>query len=81
MGMGAMFRTPGEVARQAVENDAHLNRHEHQRPGHKTLLPELVKALDREDIMVVVGGVIPAQDYAPCATFSRATDLPEFLQA
>ena len=43
-------------------------------PGHKTLLPERVKelkGLDREDIMVVVGGVIPAQDYAPCATFSR----------
>ena len=51
--------------------------------GHKTLSPELLKelkGLDREDIMVMVG-VIPAQDYAPCATFSRATDLPEFLQA
>nr|VFK16113.1 MAG: methylmalonyl-CoA mutase C-terminal domain-containing protein [Candidatus Kentron sp. LPFa]VFK31842.1 MAG: methylmalonyl-CoA mutase C-terminal domain-containing protein [Candidatus Kentron sp. LPFa] len=43
-------------------------------PGHKTLLPELVKelkGLDREDIMVMASGVIPAQGYAPCAAFSR----------
>nr|VFJ94389.1 MAG: methylmalonyl-CoA mutase C-terminal domain-containing protein [Candidatus Kentron sp. H]VFJ95272.1 MAG: methylmalonyl-CoA mutase C-terminal domain-containing protein [Candidatus Kentron sp. H]VFK01680.1 MAG: methylmalonyl-CoA mutase C-terminal domain-containing protein [Candidatus Kentron sp. H] len=65
--IGALFQTPVEVAKQAVENDTHLNRHGAPKtPGHKTLLPELVKelkGLEREDIMVVVGGVIPAQDY------------------
>nr|VFJ64496.1 MAG: methylmalonyl-CoA mutase C-terminal domain-containing protein [Candidatus Kentron sp. DK] len=75
MGMDAMFRTLSEMARQAVENDAHVIGMSTKDPGHKTLLPELVKelkGLDEEGIMVVGGGVIPAQDYAPCATFSRA---------
>nr|VFJ61070.1 MAG: methylmalonyl-CoA mutase [Candidatus Kentron sp. FW] len=68
----ALFRMPGEVAKQAVENDAHVIGMSTKDPGHSTLLPELVKelkALDRKDIMVVVSDVIPAQDYAPCATF------------
>ena len=54
------------MAKQAVENDAHVIGMSTMTAGHKTLLPELVKelkGLDREDIMVVVGGVIPAQDY------------------
>nr|VFJ68562.1 MAG: methylmalonyl-CoA mutase C-terminal domain-containing protein [Candidatus Kentron sp. DK] len=58
--IGALFRTPGEVAKQAVENDGHVIGMSTQDPGHATLLPELVKelkGLDREDIMVVVGGV------------------------
>nr|VFJ61072.1 MAG: methylmalonyl-CoA mutase [Candidatus Kentron sp. FW] len=70
--IGALFRMPGEVAKQAVENDAHVIGISTKDPGHKTLLPELVKelkGLDREDIMMVVGDIIPAQDYAPCATF------------
>nr|VFK23031.1 MAG: methylmalonyl-CoA mutase C-terminal domain-containing protein [Candidatus Kentron sp. LFY] len=64
--IGALFQTPGEVAKQAVENDAHVIGTGAKDPGHATLLPELVKelkGLDREDIMVVVDGVIPAQDY------------------
>nr|VFJ64468.1 MAG: methylmalonyl-CoA mutase C-terminal domain-containing protein [Candidatus Kentron sp. DK] len=72
--IGTLFQTPGEVAKQAVENDAHVIGMSTRDPGHATLLPELVKelkGLDREDIMVVVGGVIPAQDYAPCAIFPR----------
>ncbi|WP_207787759.1 methylmalonyl-CoA mutase [Candidatus Thiosymbion oneisti] len=64
--IGALFQTPEEVARQAVENDVHVVGMSSLAAGHKTLLPQLVKALkemDREDIMVVIGGVIPAQDY------------------
>ncbi|MCB2264056.1 MAG: methylmalonyl-CoA mutase [Candidatus Thiosymbion ectosymbiont of Robbea hypermnestra] len=64
--IGALFQTPEEVARQAVENDVHVVGMSSLAAGHKTLLPQLIKALkelDREDIMVVIGGVIPAQDY------------------
>ncbi len=64
--IGALFQTPEEVARQAVENDVHVVGMSSLAAGHKTLLPQLVQALkemDREDIMVVIGGVIPAQDY------------------
>nr|VFJ89681.1 MAG: methylmalonyl-CoA mutase C-terminal domain-containing protein [Candidatus Kentron sp. H]VFJ96345.1 MAG: methylmalonyl-CoA mutase C-terminal domain-containing protein [Candidatus Kentron sp. H]VFK05199.1 MAG: methylmalonyl-CoA mutase C-terminal domain-containing protein [Candidatus Kentron sp. H] len=66
------------MAKQAVENDAHVIGMSTKDPGHATLLPELVKelkGLDREDIMVIVGGVISAQDYAPCATFCMETGL------
>lgn len=64
--IGALFQTPEEVARQAVENDVHVVGMSSLAAGHKTLLPQLVEELgklDREDIMAVIGGVIPAQDY------------------
>jgi len=64
--IGALFQTPEEVARQAVENDVHVVGMSSLAAGHKTLLPQLIEALkelDRQDIMVVIGGVIPAQDY------------------
>jgi methylmalonyl-CoA mutase len=64
--IGPLFQTPEEAARQAVENDAHCVAMSSLAAGHKTLLPALrdaLKALGREDIMLVCGGVIPAQDY------------------
>ena len=64
--IGPLFQTPEETARQAVENDCHLVAMSSLAAGHKTLLPALVaelKKLGREDIMIVCGGVIPAQDY------------------
>ncbi len=64
--MGPLFQTPEEAARQAVENDVHLLGVSSLAAGHKTLVPQVVKALKdlgREDILVIVGGVIPAQDY------------------
>jgi methylmalonyl-CoA mutase len=65
--IGPLFQTPEETARQAVENDVHIVAMSSLAAGHKTLLPQLVeelKKLGREDIIVVCGGVIPAQDYA-----------------
>ncbi len=62
-----LFQTPDEVAKQAVENDAHVVGISSLAAGHKTLLPQLTRALDklgRADMMVVIGGVIPAQDHA-----------------
>ncbi len=64
--VGPLFQTPEEVARDAVENDVHAVGMSSLAAGHKTLLPQLVKALadlGRGDIMVFAGGVIPAQDY------------------
>lgn len=64
--MGPLFQTPVEAARQAVENDVHILGVSSLAAGHKTLVPQVVKALKdlgREDILVIVGGVIPAQDY------------------
>ena len=64
--MGPLFQTPAESARQAVENDVHCVGASSLAAGHKTLIPQLaeeLKKLGREDIMIVVGGVIPAQDY------------------
>jgi methylmalonyl-CoA mutase len=61
-----LFQTPGEVARQAAENDVHVVGVSSLAAGHKTLLPQLLKELkelDRDDILVIAGGVIPAQDY------------------
>lgn len=65
--IGPLFQTPAEVARQAAENDVHVVGISSLAAGHKTLIPQLItelKALDRGDILVIVGGVIPAQDYA-----------------
>ena len=64
--MGPLFQTPEEAAKQAVENDVHIMGVSSLAAGHKTLVPQVIaelKRLGREDIMVVVGGVIPPQDY------------------
>ncbi|MCZ2114898.1 MAG: methylmalonyl-CoA mutase [Anaerolineae bacterium] len=83
--IGPLFQTPEEVARQAMENDVHVVGVSSLAAGHKTLVPQLVaelKRLGRDDIMVVVGGVIPAQDYeflyanGATAIFGPGTVLP-----
>lgn len=64
--IGPLFQTPAEAARQAVENDVHVLGVSSLAGGHKTLVPQVIEELrnlGREDIMVIVGGVIPAQDY------------------
>jgi methylmalonyl-CoA mutase len=64
--VGPLFSTPAEAARQAVENDVHVVGISSLAAGHLTLVPELKQALDKEgrsDIMIVVGGVVPPQDY------------------
>lgn len=64
--IGPLFQTPAEAAKQAVENDVHILGVSSLAAGHKTLVPQVIEELKkygREDIMVVVGGVIPAQDY------------------
>ena len=64
--VGPLFQTPEEAAQDAVDNDVHIVGMSSLAAGHKTLLPQLVEELKkrgREDIMVVIGGVIPAQDY------------------
>lgn len=64
--IGPLFQTPAEAARQAVENDVHILGVSSLAAGHKTLVPQVIaelKKLGREDIMVIAGGVIPAQDY------------------
>ena len=64
--MGPLFQTPEESARQAVENDVHILGVSSLAAGHKTLVPQVIaelKKLGREDIVVIAGGVIPAQDY------------------
>ncbi len=64
--MGPLFQTPAESARQAVENDVHILGVSSLAAGHKTLVPQVIEELEklgRPDIMVVVGGVIPPQDY------------------
>lgn len=84
--MGPLFQTPEETARQAVENDVHIIGMSSLAAGHKTLLPQLVDELaklGRPDIMIVVGGVIPQQDYefllqhGASAIFGPGTKLPE----
>jgi methylmalonyl-CoA mutase len=65
--MGPLFQTPEEAAKQAIENDVHVLGVSSLAAGHKTLVPAVIAALEhlgRPDIMVVAGGVIPAQDYA-----------------
>ncbi|PCJ27430.1 MAG: methylmalonyl-CoA mutase [Flavobacteriales bacterium] len=64
--IGPLFQTPAEVAKQAIENDVHILGVSSLAAGHKTLVPQVIaelKKLEREDIMVIVGGVIPQQDY------------------
>lgn len=87
--IGPLFQTPEETALQAVENDVHVVGISSLAAGHKTLLPQLVaelKKLGREDILVVVGGVIPAQDYqylydhGAAAIFGPGTVIPVAAQ-
>ena len=64
--IGPLFQTPKEAAKQAVENDVHILGVSSLAAGHKTLVPQVIEALKaygRDDIMVIVGGVIPKQDY------------------
>ena len=64
--IGPLFQTPAEAAKQAVENDVHILGISSLAAGHKTLVPDTIEALKkygREDILVVVGGVIPPADY------------------
>ena len=83
--MGPLFQTPAEAARQAVENDVNIVGASSLAAGHKTLIPQLIeelKKLGREDIMVIAGGVIPAQDYdflyqaGVAAIFGPGTPVP-----
>ena len=65
--MGSLFSTPDEVVKQAIENDVHIVGISSLAGGHKALIPSLIKGLKKqgvEDIIIVVGGVIPEQDYA-----------------
>ena len=64
--IGPLFQTPEETAQDAVDNDVHIVGFSSLAAGHKTLLPQLVEELNkrgRGDILVAIGGVIPAQDY------------------
>jgi len=77
--IGPLFQTPTEVARQAVEADVHVVGPSSLAAGHLTLVPELVRALadlDRPDILVVVGGVIPPQDYEALYAAGAAAVFP-----
>ena len=87
--IGPLFQTPREVARQAVENDVHVLGVSTLAGGHKTLIPEVIqelRALGREDILVVVGGVIPPQDYdylykaGAAGVFGPGTVIPKAAQ-
>ena len=64
--LAPLFQTPEEAVKQAIENDVHVLGVSSLAAGHKTLVPEVIRLLaekEREDIMVVAGGVIPQQDY------------------
>jgi len=77
--IGPLFQTPGEAARQAVENDVHVVAASSLAAGHLTLVPELRGALDKQgrgDITVVVGGVIPLQDYEALYAAGAAAIFP-----
>lgn len=87
--IGPLFQTPEETAVQAAENDVHVIGVSSLAAGHKTLVPELraeLKKIGREDILIVVGGVIPAQDYAylrengATAIFGPGTVIPVAAQ-
>ena len=85
--VGPLFQTPAETAREAIENDVHIIGVSSQAAGHKTLIPSLIAALKSEgadDIMVIAGGVIPAQDYDMlydagdvAAIFGPGTNIPD----
>jgi len=84
--IGPLFQTPQEAAKQAVENDVHILGVSSLAAGHKTLVPQVIEELKkygRQDIMVIVGGVIPAQDYqflfdsGAVAVFGPGTKISE----
>jgi methylmalonyl-CoA mutase len=84
--IGPLFQTPSEAAKQAVENDVHILGVSSLAAGHKTLVPQVInelKKLGREDILVIVGGVIPHRDYdflynaGAAAIFGPGTIIPE----
>ena len=84
--VGPLFQTPAEAAREAIENDVHIIGVSSLAAGHKTLIPQLIAELEKEgagEIMVVCGGVIPAQDYdflydaGVAAIFGPGTNIPE----
>ena len=84
--VGPLFQTPEEAARAAIENDVHVIGISSQAAGHKTLVPQLIEELAKQnasEIMVVVGGVIPAQDYdylyqnGAAAIFGPGTVIPD----
>jgi methylmalonyl-CoA mutase len=83
--IGPLFQTPEEAAREAIENDVHVVGISSQAAGHKTLVPQLIAALRAEganEIVVVVGGVIPASDYdflhdaGVAAIFGPGSNIP-----
>ena len=87
--VGPLFQTPFEAAKQAIENDVHIICISSLAAGHKTLVPEVIKELKnqkREDIMVIVGGVIPKKDYdylfdeGVAAVFGPGTNIPKAAQ-
>ncbi|MDX1617945.1 MAG: methylmalonyl-CoA mutase [Balneolaceae bacterium] len=87
--VGPLFQTPEEAARQAVENDVHILGVSSLAGGHKTLVPQAINELEklgRDDIIVIVGGVIPQQDYqflyeeGVTAVFGPGTVIPEAAQ-
>jgi methylmalonyl-CoA mutase len=84
--IGPLFQTPAEAAKQAVENDVHILGVSSLAGGHKTLVPQLIRELrnyGREDIMVIIGGVVPKQDYqflfdsGAVAVFGPGTKISE----
>ena len=84
--IGPLFQTPEEVAKDAIDADVHVIGVSSQAAGHKSLVPELIEALKKEkadDILVIVGGVIPAQDYpylekaGVSAIFGPGTNIPD----
>jgi methylmalonyl-CoA mutase len=83
--IGPLFQTPGEAARAAIENDVHVIGVSSQAAGHKTLVPQLIDELKKQggaETMVVVGGVVPAQDYeflkkaGVAAIYGPGTNIP-----
>ena len=83
--IGPLFQTPAEAARAAIENDVHVIGVSSQAAGHKTLVPQLIEELAKQggsEVLVVVGGVIPAQDYdflkkaGVAAIYGPGTNIP-----
>jgi len=83
--IGPLFQTPQEAARAAIENDVHVIGVSSQAAGHKTLVPQLIEELAKQgggEVMVVVGGVVPAQDYdflkkaGVAAIYGPGTNIP-----
>jgi methylmalonyl-CoA mutase cobalamin-binding domain/chain len=84
--VGPLFQTPAEAAKDAVENDVHVIGVSSQAAGHKTLVPQLMTELaaaGADDVLVVVGGVVPPQDHdllkaaGVSAVFGPGTNIPE----